>query len=73
MTAANYSDGGLGGTGTFRLDTGWTGNAPAFSINTFTVATTANSCKNNGWRTVVRADGSIFKNQGECLTYVSGK
>jgi hypothetical protein len=73
MTAANYSDGGSGGVGTFRLDSNWTGNAPAFSVNTYTVATTANACKNNGWRALSRADGSGFKNQGECLNYVAGK
>jgi hypothetical protein len=35
-TAAWYSDGGTGGTGTFRRDTGWTGYVPAirFSVTT---------------------------------------
>jgi hypothetical protein len=31
-TAANYSDGGAGGTGTFRRDTGWAGQLPAIQI-----------------------------------------
>jgi hypothetical protein len=29
MTAASYTDGGLGGVGVFRTDTGWTGLVPA--------------------------------------------
>jgi hypothetical protein len=32
MTAANYTDGGVGGTGTFRVDTGWAGQMPAVQI-----------------------------------------
>ena len=35
------------------------------------VATTANQCKNGGWATRVRADGSTFKNQGDCIQYVN--
>ncbi|MEO6145301.1 MAG: right-handed parallel beta-helix repeat-containing protein, partial [Dermatophilaceae bacterium] len=32
MTAANYTDGGAAGTGSFRRDTGWTGYIPAVSL-----------------------------------------
>jgi hypothetical protein len=35
------------------------------------VPTTANQCKKDGWMTSVRADGSTFKNQGDCMQYVS--
>ena len=28
-------------------------------------------CKNDGWKTHVRADGSTFKNQGDCIQYVN--
>jgi hypothetical protein len=34
-------------------------------------ATNGNQCKNNGWKTVLRADGSSFKNQGDCMQYVN--
>jgi len=34
-------------------------------------ATTANQCKNNGWKSVFRADGTSFKNQGDCMQYVN--
>ncbi len=35
------------------------------------VATTKNACKNGGWQTLMRADGSPFKNQGDCIQYVN--
>jgi hypothetical protein len=31
----------------------------------------SSQCKNNGWMTSVRADGSTFKNQGDCIQYVN--
>src|ERR1044072_1377483 len=69
--AGFYSDGGAGGVGTFRRDTGWTDFAPAVEIRAYTVATTANGCKSNGWQTLTRADGSSFKNQGDCIQNVN--
>jgi hypothetical protein len=35
------------------------------------VPTAASQCKNGGWMTRVRADGSTFKNQGDCIQYVN--
>jgi hypothetical protein len=35
------------------------------------VPTTAAQCKNGGWTTSVRSDGSTFKNQGDCMQYVN--
>jgi hypothetical protein len=35
------------------------------------VPATASQCKNGGWTTSVRADGSTFKNQGDCIQYVN--
>jgi hypothetical protein len=32
---------------------------------------TADECKNGGWRTHTRGDGSTFKNQGDCIQYVN--
>jgi hypothetical protein len=34
-------------------------------------ATNANQCKNNGWKRVFRANGTSFKNQGDCIQYVN--
>jgi len=71
----SYCDGGLvGGTGTFRLDAGcWTGFQPAIRIQAFYINTpgNANACKKDGWMTLTRADGSRFKNQGDCIQYVN--
>ncbi len=64
-----YADGGLGGVNIFRRDTGWLGYSPAAQFNAFSVATTADDCKNGGWQSVSRADGSGFKNQGDCVSY----
>lgn len=33
-------------------------------------ATDKGQCKDGGWQTVKRADGSSFKNQGDCVSYV---
>lgn len=35
------------------------------------VPTTASQCKNGGWMTRTRGDGSTFKNQGDCIQYVN--
>ena len=35
------------------------------------VPTSASQCKNGGWMTRVRADGSTFKNQGDCIQYAN--
>jgi hypothetical protein len=38
---------------------------------TFDQPTNKEECKNNGWKTLTRADGSSFKNQGDCIQYVN--
>ncbi|HEY5837734.1 MAG TPA: hypothetical protein VIT19_01785 [Pyrinomonadaceae bacterium] len=35
------------------------------------IATNKDQCKNGGWQTVVRANGSPFKNQGDCIQYAN--
>lgn len=73
--ASNYCDNGLAGTGTFRLDSPtsacWAGLIPAAQFQAYTIATTKDSCKNNGWQSLSRADTSSFKNQGDCMQYVN--
>jgi hypothetical protein len=66
-----YSDGGAGGVNTFRRDDQWTPYSPAVQITAFTVPATKDSCKSGGWQTLKRADGSAFKNQGDCVSYAS--
>jgi len=31
----------------------------------------AKACQNNGWKTLVRADQTSFKNQGDCVSYAA--
>ena len=69
LTASSYSDGGVGGIGTFRRDGGWLNYSPAVQISAFSFATTADDCKNGGWQWSARADGSGFTNQGDCVSY----
>lgn len=71
-TAAWYSDGGLGGTGTFRLDNGWVPNgtvAAKFVATEIPVAppTSKDQCKNDGWKTF---NDPSFGNQGKCVSFV---
>ena len=35
------------------------------------VPTNKNQCKKGGWKTLQRADGTKFKNQGDCIQYVN--
>jgi hypothetical protein len=45
--------------------------APGGSCFGGNVPTTSTQCKNGGWMTRTRADGSTFKNQGDCIQYVN--
>lgn len=69
--ASSYTDGGVGGVGIFRPDTGWTGYAPATTFTTFAIPATTAECKNGAWENLVRADFTPFKNQGACVSYVN--
>jgi hypothetical protein len=69
--AGFYADGGVGGVGTFRRDTNWTDFSPAVQFNAYTVATNKDGCKGDGWQALSRADGSPFKNQGDCIQYAN--
>jgi hypothetical protein len=42
-----------------------------YDFEPFRVPGSAEACKNGGWRTTRRADGSPFKNQGDCIQYVN--
>jgi len=66
----------------FKAGSGWTvpfdGNVDALTIGTSAGTTTYNfepydkdQCKNGGWQTLKRADGSSFKNQGDCVSYTN--
>ena len=40
-----------------------------YDFELFRVATAKDACKDDGWKTVRRADGTSFKNQGDCVSY----
>lgn len=72
---AEYCDGGLGGTGTFRLDSPtaacWAGYVPAAQFTATNAPLTKDDCKNGGWQTRTTATGQSFPNQGQCIQYVN--
>jgi hypothetical protein len=70
--AGFYADGGAGGVGTFRQDTGWAPNGTvAFQITASAPLvgppTNKDQCKDGGWKTF---NNPAFKNQGQCVSYV---
>jgi hypothetical protein len=42
-----------------------------YDFEPYHVATSQDACKDDGWRTLRRADGSGFKNQGDCVSYTN--
>jgi hypothetical protein len=47
------------------------GSVAKINFEPFLVATDASACKKGGWQGLTRADGSTFKNQGDCIQYVN--
>ena len=45
------------------------GSCVTFNFDPYRVATNKDQCKNGGYNSVKRADGSSFKNQGDCVSY----
>jgi len=43
-------------------------NVSLLSVN---LAGNTSACKNDGWQQLTRADGSTFKNQGDCIQFVN--
>ena len=41
------------------------------SWGAFAAPASADDCKNDGWQTLARGDGSVFKNQGDCIQYAN--
>jgi hypothetical protein len=46
-------------------------NGTVYDFEPYEVARDKDQCKNGGWTSVKRADGSSFKNQGDCIQYVN--
>ena len=46
-------------------------NNTTYNFEPYEVATDKDQCKKDGWKDVTRANGSSFKNQGDCIQYVN--
>jgi hypothetical protein len=68
--AGFYTDGGAGGTDTFREDNNWAPNGTvAFQIKaTNPPPTDKDQCKKDGWKSF---NNPSFKNQGDCVSYAN--
>lgn len=47
------------------------GDGVTYDFEPYRVPTTKDECKQGGWQNVRRADGTTFKNQGDCIQYVN--
>lgn len=46
-------------------------NGQAYDFELYQVAGSKEQCKDGGWMSVTRTDGSAFKNQGDCIQFVN--
>jgi hypothetical protein len=53
------------------LSIGYNGECVTYNFEVIEVATDKDACKNGNWKTLRRADGSPFKNQGDCVSYTN--
>jgi hypothetical protein len=56
---------------TDALTIGSNGDCITYNFDPYRVVANKEQCKNGGYNTVKRADGSAFKNQGDCIQYVN--
>jgi hypothetical protein len=64
-----YTDGYTENIDSFRFGTA--SGTTTFDFEPYLIATNKDQCKNGGWQTYRRANGSTFKNQGDCIQYVN--
>jgi hypothetical protein len=67
---AGSNNAGLDGS-VDALSIAYGGGSITYDFEPFVTATSRESCKDGGWKTRTRADGSPFKNQGDCVSYVN--
>lgn len=56
---------------TDTLTLGYNGDCVTYDFEPYKVATAKEQCKAGSWGSYRRADGSAFKNQGDCIQYVN--
>jgi hypothetical protein len=53
---------------TDALHLSYTGTCVTYDFEPFR---STNECKKGGWQSLSRADGTAFKNQGDCVSYMN--
>jgi len=56
---------------TDALTLGYSGETVIYDFEPFRSPSAKDDCKNGGWKDLRAADGSPFKNQGQCIKYVN--
>ena len=54
-----------------KLTIGYGGDVLTYDFEPYRVAQTRDDCKVGGWQSFKRADGSSFRNQGDCVSYIN--
>jgi len=67
---AGSGNAGLNGS-VDALSIAYGGGSVTYDFEPFVTPNSRESCKDGGWMTRTRADGSPFKNQGDCVSYVN--
>jgi hypothetical protein len=49
----------------------WDDNSGSLTATIAVIPTTKDACKKGGWSSLQEADGTSFKNQGDCVSYVN--
>ena len=54
-----------------KLTIAYGGDSLTYNFEPYRIAQTRDDCKVGGWQSFKRADGSSFRNQGDCVSYIS--
>ena len=60
-------------SGPFAPNSGWSPYTPAVQFTAYAFPSSADDCKarkGTGWQNLMRRNGTLFHNQGECVSYV---
>jgi hypothetical protein len=54
-----------------KLTIGYGGDLLTYDFEPYRIAQTRDDCKVGGWQSFKRADGTSFRNQGDCVSYIN--
>jgi hypothetical protein len=54
-----------------KLTIGYGGDLLTYDFEPYRIAQTRDDCKVGGWQSFKRADGTLFRNQGDCVSYIN--